>query len=557
MTGEENGGESIKKKIVLLSIIIILLLFASFRFSPLGNIEPIKEVKGLVGSHLFTAVYEKAYIWNDHDAWPAGAGEWKFWFWPGAEGPPLYISNTLSRDGAGWCDFPDMHHDWLVSGSTSFGMLAFEWDTVDVNLDYESEYQVNIPIPGVACNELIHESYKQGDVTHYYAYKLANYVPTISAISGPSIVSQADTPTFTVSGYDLEDSITYLWTLDGVTLRTRASTLSFSPGVLSVGTHTISAKVVDALWSSSVVRYKTITVVGNALTVVSPNGGEVWAKGTTHTISWTTGGIGGNVYVDVLKSGSLVWWRSAPNTGSFSWTIPTTLASGSDYKVRIMSTSNSGIYDLSNGYFTIGQSPPTSSITVTSPNGGEVWAPGSTHTITWNPGTGTGANVKIDLLKAGVVVGTAVASTPNDGSFSWTISSTRPPGTDYKIRVSSTSTTASDTSDSTFTIGTGPPPTATITVTSPNGGESWQHGTTHLVTWTYTGNPGANVKIELLKAGAWVGTATSSTPLGAGGTGSFSWPISATRALGADYKIRVSSTTTSASDTSNNNFAIT
>jgi len=161
--------------------------------------------------------------------------------------------------------------------------------------------------------------------------------------------------------------------------------------------------------------------------------------------------------------------------------------------------------------------------------------------------------VKIELLKAGVSVGTAVASTPNDGSFSWTISSTRPAGTDYKIRVSSTTTAASDTSDNYFTIGTGPPPTATITVISPNGGESWARGTTHLITWTWTGSPGANVKIELLRAGAVVGTMTASMPLS---TGSYSWPIWSGRAPGTDYKVRITSTTTGISDTSNNNFNI-
>jgi len=145
------------------------------------------------------------------------------------------------------------------------------------------------------------------------------------------------------------------------------------------------------------------------------------------------------------------------------------------------------------------------------------------------------------------------SSTPNDGSFSWTISSSRAPGTDYRVLIHFTGYTIGDTSDGYFTIGSGGGGGGTITVTSPNGGESWAHGTTHPVTWTYTGSPGANVKIELLKAGASVGTAVASTP----NDGSFSWTISSTRPAGTDYKIRVSSTTTSATDTSNNNFNIT
>ena len=38
---------------------------------------------------------------------------------------------------------------------------------------------------------------------------------------------------------------------------------------------------------------------------------------------------------------------------SSAWTIPTTLTAGSDYRIRITSTTNSAISDMSNGYFTV------------------------------------------------------------------------------------------------------------------------------------------------------------------------------------------------------------
>ena len=55
------------------------------------------------------------------------------------------------------------------------------------------------------------------------------------------------------------------------------------------------------------------------------------------------------------------------------------------------------------------------------------------------------------------------------------------------------------------------------------------------VTWSYTGSPGSNVQITLLKAGAVIGTINASTSIGSGGTGSYTWPISATGATGSDY----------------------
>jgi hypothetical protein len=80
-------------------------------------------------------------------------------------------------------------------------------------------------------------------------------------------------------------------------------------------------------------------------------------------------------------------------------------------------------------------------------------------------------------------------------------------GTDYKIRITSTTNAAiTDSSNTNFAITAG-----ALTVTSPNGGESWVRGTTHTLTWTSTGSPGAYVMIELLKAGVVNRVISSST----------------------------------------------
>jgi methionine-rich copper-binding protein CopC len=97
----------------------------------------------------------------------------------------------------------------------------------------------------------------------------------------------------------------------------------------------------------------------------------------------------------------------------------------------------------------------------------------------------------------------------------------------------------------------------TITVTSPNGGENWLAGTTHTISWTYTGNPGSSVRIELLKGVSVDRTIVNSTPIGSGGNGSYPWTIDPNQTPGNDYKIRVTSTTNSAyTDTSDNYFTI-
>lgn len=197
------------------------------------------------------------------------------------------------------------------------------------------------------------------------------------------------------------------------------------------------------------------------------------------------------------------------------------------------------------------------SITVTVPNGGESWEAGKAYTIQWTYTGNPGSKVKIELLKGGSVNLTITSSTSigsgGNGSYNWTIPATQTGGTDYKIKVTSTSNSSyTDTSDNNFII-----IAASITVTVPNGGESWKAGTTQTIRWTYTANPGSNVKIELLKGGSLNRTIKSSTSIGSGGNGSYNWAILSSQTAGTDYKVRITSTSnTTINDTGNNNFTI-
>ncbi len=194
---------------------------------------------------------------------------------------------------------------------------------------------------------------------------------------------------------------------------------------------------------------------------------------------------------------------------------------------------------------------PDSTITITSPNGGETLSRGTAVPITWSY-TGTpGGSVKIELYNGSTLSGTIAASRPlSAGSYSWTIPSTQAIGSNYRIKITSTTNSAiSDTSDGPFTI-TSP----SITVTSPNGGETLFRGAVVPITWSYTGNPGANVKIQIYKGIFLSRTITLSTPL-SGGT--YNWTIPSTQSAGSTYKVKVTSTTNSTiSDTSNGTFTI-
>ncbi|MHA2100161.1 MAG: Ser-Thr-rich GPI-anchored membrane family protein, partial [Candidatus Kariarchaeaceae archaeon] len=74
-----------------------------------------------------------------------------------------------------------------------------------------------------------------------------------------------------------------------------------------------------------------------------------------------------------------------------------------------------------------------------------------------------------------------------------------------------------------------------ITITSPNGGESWQAGSSQVISWN--DNLSENVKIELFKGGALHSTISISTP----SDGDRNWDIPLALASGSDYTIKITS----------------
>jgi hypothetical protein len=186
---------------------------------------------------------------------------------------------------------------------------------------------------------------------------------------------------------------------------------------------------------------------------------------------------------------------------------------------------------------------------VTSPNGGEVWGIGDSYDITWSSPDFTGSDVKIELSRdGGATWETLIASTPNDGSWNWG-PVTGPASTTCLVRVSDAADgIPSDISDANFTISGA----ASITVTSPDGGESWEVGSAHDITWTWVGSF-TDVKIELSRDGGsnWE-TLIASTS----NDGSWNWaPV--TGPTSTTCRVRICDTDGTPCDTSDSNFNIT
>ena len=183
-------------------------------------------------------------------------------------------------------------------------------------------------------------------------------------------------------------------------------------------------------------------------------------------------------------------------------------------------------------------------ITVTSPNGGDSWPAGSSQNITWTT-TGTITDVKIEYsTDSGSNYTTIITSTPNDGTYAWMVPNT--PSATCLVKVSAASAPSiSDTSNAPFSITAVP----TVTVTSPNGGETWQAGTEHDITWT-SGGVG-NLKIEYsVDGGSNYSMIAASTP----DDTSYSWLVPNTPSLSC--LVRVSEEDGGSPDVSDATFTI-
>ena len=258
-----------------------------------------------------------------------------------------------------------------------------------------------------------------------------------------------------------------------------------------------------------------------SITVNSPNGGETWDVGSSHSITWTSISID-NVMIEYSTNNGTNWITIIASTtasaGSYNWTIPNTAST--DCKVQVSDVSNAAINDQSNSVFAISV-PVTPTINITSPNGGESWDVGSTYPVTWT--SNNVSDVKIEYsTNNGTNWITIIASTPSDGSYNWIIPNA--PSTNCRIMISDvTNSTYTDQSDNVFTINV--PITPGITITSPNGGEKWSAGSAHNITWISSNV--TNVRIDYTTTGTDLLNIITSTSASAG---SYSWTIPDTAA---------------------------
>lgn len=100
---------------------------------------------------------------------------------------------------------------------------------------------------------------------------------------------------------------------------------------------------------------QSFTTVPPMVQVTVPNGGESVRRGLSYVIQWNAN-IAETVAIELYKAGVLVKTitSSAPNIGAYTWTaVTTSLVPGSDYTIKVRSSTNPALFDVSAATFSI------------------------------------------------------------------------------------------------------------------------------------------------------------------------------------------------------------
>jgi len=287
--------------------------------------------------------------------------------------------------------------------------------------------------------------------------------------------------------------------------------------------------------------------IAYTITLIQPDGGESWARGTSHPISWMDN-FPGTVDIELWKNYAKVSDIATGVAGaSYQWNIPGGTTAGADYKVKVYRNGNHSVVDSSTAFFEITLTA-SGFIEVLQPDGGEEWLRGTSHLISWTDNLA--GTVSLELWK-GAAKDSDIATGVTGSTYNWNIPAGQATGTDYSVVVISDDDPAiSDESDADFTIVETIP--GTITVLQPNvSGLQWVRGYEYWISWIDNLTT-ENVDIEL-----WKGDVKDSDIATDVAGSTYIWTIPSGQTLGVDYSIKVRGhISTTIEDEGDNDFEI-
>ncbi|MDZ7814645.1 MAG: CFI-box-CTERM domain-containing protein [Planctomycetota bacterium] len=254
--------------------------------------------------------------------------------------------------------------------------------------------------------------------------------------------------------------------------------------------------------------YQAITFVPPppppSITVLAPNGGEVFYTGANMVISWTVanGPLPG-ADIAISTDGGFTYSTIATNVtdnngGTYTWTISS--APSTTCFIRVSDTTLITTQDVSDSAFEIRTAPP--GFTITSPGGtGNLdFVVGDVMTISWTAVGAVGTSVSLAVSRDQGINWTTIATGINpkvQSSYNWTVTAPHTDGIRSRfIRIQ----------DALGNLAISAPPFAIFDVpifdlTSPDGSETVFVDTPTTILWNTQGLVGFFVTIELSRDG--------------------------------------------------------
>ena len=309
------------------------------------------------------------------------------------------LTNVVSQGGSGYVSIMFVNTDSstcagsvfnaaLVSPSNwQYGVSPSGIDNIALAPEGESSKFVSFTVPS---NALPGNYTLKVDITNASSGETTTYQTNITVNAPPSItsVSPGSSPigsTVTLNGANFSGNVFVFFSngfgysyptialqgTDKLSFVIPASLTSYDQSCGCEIPLVVGGVYMVQVYANGVPSNQVNFIVGNTIspriTIVSPNGGDLWRQGVTETITWNMENISGAVKIALYKGGNSLQTitSSTTNDGTHAWLVPASQQLGSDYQVRVSSVAQSSVFDMSDAFFTVGAAPVESILSFT------------------------------------------------------------------------------------------------------------------------------------------------------------------------------------------------
>jgi hypothetical protein len=168
--------------------------------------------------------------------------------------------------------------------------------------------------------------------------------------------------------------------------------------------------------------------------VTSPGNNVIWYIEETYNITWTSQNAGDLVTIELYQNGAkkTVLVENTTNVGVFTWSVPLGTTPDSSSQIKVISSSITSVYGISETF-----SLSKKSIEISSPEETALWYKGERHVIVWET-KGFSSNVNIELYVEATTAVTIASNVMNSGRYEWTVPLDVSSGSLYQIKITNT-----------------------------------------------------------------------------------------------------------------------